>query len=111
MEKVADQMTNIVLAVDEADQACIDCAEAVEELRALDKTIADIEETTGIPAKRINQLRSQARALLNEDEEGDEEEHGGNEPSEEDGQGPEDESEDSPEDNHRNEEQATNHVA
>lgn len=69
MEKVADQMTSLVMAIDVADQASIDVAEAVDALKALDKSVADIEQATGISAKRINQLRRNAGALLNESDE------------------------------------------
>lgn len=66
MEEVADHLTTIAVAVDEADQASLDCAEAVMALKKLDKSIADIESATGIPAKRINQMRRNASALADE---------------------------------------------
>lgn len=64
MEKVADQMTTLVMAIDVADQASIDVAEAVDALKSLDKTVPDIEQATGISAKRINQMRRHADTLL-----------------------------------------------
>ena len=71
IEQVAEHMSTVAVAVDEVEQACLNINDAVEALRSLDKTLADIESARGIPSKRISQLRRLAESLQDENDEHD----------------------------------------
>lgn len=67
LEKKAEHFSEVADNIDEIDDLMVRTVAAVDALQRLDVTLAEIEETTGVPASRLSSLRRHVNALAAHD--------------------------------------------